>query len=177
MYVTKTNQSLNKIFDTDPDLVNDDDDVVTDLIPINDNTQNDQGQLMSNSIENENIKRTIEEDFDDARNNIKGLIEKGNDLLDMALALSETEDPKAIDSATKLIGQLSSLNSKLLDLTSRKQEVLMKARVERKEEKQETESTANIPQQITNNNAIFVGSSQDLMKLILETRKNNETIT
>lgn len=176
MYVTKTNQSLNKIFDTDPDLVNDDD-VVTDLVPIDDNTQNDQGQLMSNSIENENIKRTIEEDFDDARNNIKGLIEKGNDLLDMALALSETEDPKAIDSATKLIGQLSSLNSKLLDLTSRKQEVLMKARVERKEEKQETESISNTPQQITNNNAIFVGSSQDLMKLILETRKNNETTT
>ncbi len=82
----------------------------------------------------------------------------------MALALSETEDPKAIDSATKLIGQISSLNSKLLDLTSRKQEVLMKARVERKEEKQETESTSNTPQQITNNNAIFVGSSQDLMK-------------
>lgn len=177
MYVTKTNQSLNKIFDTDPDLVNDDDDVVTDLVPIDDNTQFEQDQLMSNSIENENIKKTIEEDFDDARNNIKGLIEKGNDLLDMALALSETEDPKAIDSATKLIGQLSSLNSKLLDLTSRKQEVLMKARVERKEEKQETESTANTPQQITNNNAIFVGSSQDLMKLILETRKNNETTT
>ena len=53
----------------------------------------------------------------------------------------------------------------------------MKARVERKEEKQETESTSNTPQQITNNNAIFVGSSQDLMKLILETRKNNETTT
>ena len=174
MYVTKTNQSLNKIFDTDPDLVNDDD-VVTDLVPIDDNTQFEQDQLMSNSIENENIKKTIEEDFDDARN--KELIEKGNDLLDMALALSETEDPKAIDSATKLIGQLSSLNSKLLDLTSRKQEVLMKARVERKEEKQETESTSNTPQQITNNNAIFVGSSQDLMKLILETRKNNETTT
>ena len=127
MYVTKTNQSLNKIFDTDPDLVNDDD-VVTDLVPIDDNTQFEQDQPISSSIENENIKKTIEEDFDDARNNIKELIEKGNDLLDMALALSETEDPKAIDSATKLIGQLSSLNSKLLDLTSRKQEVLMKAR-------------------------------------------------
>lgn len=176
MYVTKTNQSLNKIFDTDPDLINND--IVTDLVPIDNDTENEKCQLISNSIENENIKKTIEEDFDDARNNIKELIDKGNDLLDVALALSETEDPKAIDSATKLIGQLSSLNSKLLDLTSRKQEVLMKARIERKEEKQNVEPSSNTTtQQITNNNAIFVGSSQDLMKLILETRKNNETTT
>ena len=173
MYVTKTNQSLNKIFDTDPDLT--DNNIITDLVPINEEVNQDY-KLISNSVENENIKQTIEEDFDDARNNIKQLIDKGNDLLDMALALSETEDPKAIDSATRLIGQLSNLNSKLLDLTSRKQEVLLKARAERKEENDKSESEKTSTQQITNN-AIFVGSSQDLMKLILETRKNNETIT
>ena len=173
MYVTKTNQSLNKIFDTDPDLT--DNNIITDLVPINEEVNQDY-KLISNSVENENIKQTIEEDFDDARNNIKQLIDKGNDLLDMALALSETEDPKAIDSATRLIGQLSNLNSKLLDLTSRKQEVLLKARVERKEDNDKSESEKTPTQQITNN-AIFVGSSQDLMKLILETRKNNETIT
>lgn len=173
MYVTKTNQSLNKIFDTDPDLT--DNNIITDLVPINEEVNQDY-KLISNSAENENIKQTIEEDFDDARNNIKQLIDKGNDLLDMALALSETEDPKAIDSATRLIGQLSNLNSKLLDLTSRKQEVLLKARAERKEDNDKSESEKTPTQQITNN-AIFVGSSQDLMKLILETRKNNETIT
>lgn len=173
MYVTKTNQSLNKIFDIDPDLT--DNNIITDLVPINEEGNQDY-TLISNSAENENIKQTIEEDFDDARNNIKNLIDKGNDLLDMALALSETEDPKAIDSATRLIGQLSNLNSKLLDLTSRKQEVLLKARVERKEDNDKSESEKTPTQQITNN-AIFVGSSQDLMKLILETRKNNETIT
>lgn len=173
MYVTKTNQSLNKIFDTDPDLT--DNNIITDLVPINEEVNQDY-KLISNSVENENIKQTIEEDFDDARNNIKQLIDKGNDLLDMALALSETEDPKAIDSATRLIGQLSNLNSKLLDLTSRKQEVLLKARAERKEDNDKSESEKTSTQQITNN-AIFVGSSQDLMKLILETRKNNETIT
>lgn len=173
MYVTKTNQSLNKIFDTDPDLT--DNNIITDLVPINEEGNQDY-KLISNSVENENIKQTIEEDFDDARNNIKQLIDKGNDLLDMALALSETEDPKAIDSATRLIGQLSNLNSKLLDLTSRKQEVLLKARAERKEDNDKSESEKTPTQQITNN-AIFVGSSQDLMKLILETRKNNETIT
>lgn len=173
MYVTKTNQSLNKIFDTDPDLT--DNNIITDLVPINEEVNQDY-KLISNSVENEIIKQTIEEDFDDARNNIKQLIDKGNDLLDMALALSETEDPKAIDSATRLIGQLSNLNSKLLDLTSRKQEVLLKARVERKEDNDKSESEKTPTQQITNN-AIFVGSSQDLMKLILETRKNNETIT
>lgn len=173
MYVTKTNQSLNKIFDTDPDLT--DNNIITDLVPINEEVNQDY-TLISNSVENEHIKQTIEEDFDDARNNIKQLIDKGNDLLDMALALSETEDPKAIDSATRLIGQLSNLNSKLLDLTSRKQEVLLKARAERKEDNDKSESEKTPTQQITNN-AIFVGSSQDLMKLILETRKNNETIT
>lgn len=173
MYVTKTNQSLNKIFDTDPDLT--DNNIITDLVPINEEVNQDY-KLISNSVENENIKQTIEEDFDDARNNIKNLIDKGNDLLEMALALSETEDPKAIDSATRLIGQLSNLNSKLLDLTSRKQEVLLKARSERKEDNDKSESEKTPTQQITNN-AIFVGSSQDLMKLILETRKNNETIT
>lgn len=173
MYVTKTNQSLNKIFDTDPDLT--DNNIITDLVPIDEEINQDY-KLISNSAENENIKQTIEEDFDDARNNIKNLIDKGNDLLEMALALSETEDPKAIDSATRLIGQLSNLNSKLLDLTSRKQEVLLKARAERKEDNNKSESEKTPTQQITNN-AIFVGSSQDLMKLILETRKNNETIT
>lgn len=171
MYVTKTNQSLNKIFDTDPDLT--DNNIITDLVPID--KEMDQGYQISNAIENENIKQTIEEDFDDARNNIKNLIDKGNDLLEMALALSETEDPKAIDSATRLIGQLSNLNSKLLDLTSRKQEILLKARTEKTEDNK-SESEKAPTQQITNN-AIFVGSSQDLMKLILETRKNNETIT
>ena len=176
---TKTERNLNEIFDVDPipeeansDLVPMDDEEVPNYRPSNFNPNRIEEQ------ENEELKTDMATDYDVARSNYKDLIRHGESLLELVMSTAQaTEDPKHIDAASKVIGQLANLNSKLLELTQRKQDVYNKTRTTEIIKNSLSNDNQNGQTLVQNNNVTnnvqFVGTSADLAKLINEVKNEN----
>lgn len=107
----------------------------------------------------------IEYDYDKTRNNLHSLLQSGQDALMHALEVAKSsEHPRAFEVVGNLMKQLSDVNAQLLDLHEKKQKLdLPKTRQE--------ESTGT--KQVTNNNAIFVGSTSELNKMLSSMNKGN----
>jgi hypothetical protein len=103
-------------------------------------------------VEPEQTDPTVDNDFLVARKNINSLLTKGNTAIDQLLLVAkETEHPRAYEVAATLIKTLGDLNKDLLDLQKKKKEL------------SGTNSTGNT----TNiDKAVFVGSTNELVKLI-----------
>ena len=96
---------------------------------------------------------TSDDDYEYARNNLKGLIENGKSTLENIMYLAkEGESPRAYEVAGQLIKTLADTNKDLLDLAKKSKEL--------KQDKQEEKSGTQIQ------NALFVGSTAELQKLI-----------
>ena len=96
-------------------------------------------------------KDDIEKDYDYTRGNLYSIIEKGQEAINGILEIAqESEMPRAYEVAGQLIKSVSDATDKLLDLQKKIKEV-------NEEEKGPTSVT---------NNALFVGSTADLAKLI-----------
>lgn len=170
---TKVQQNLNELFNVDP-------------IPQSENlyqpTKNEQfnddqfdiaaegGQLVPVEqdqwkAEDDQIKSDINDDYNQVRSNLKGLLSSSENMLELAMQIAQgTENPKSIDSVTKLIGQIADINTKLIDLTAKKQDVYHKARP--KVNTKFAEALNGDPAVIgsVTNNTMFVGSVTDLLK-------------
>ena len=97
-------------------------------------------------------KDDIEKDYDYTRGNLYSIIEKGQEAINGILEIAqESEMPRAYEVAGQLIKSVSDATDKLLDLQKKVKEV--------NEEKE-----ARGPNNVTN--ALFVGSTADLAKLI-----------
>ena len=95
----------------------------------------------------------VDSDFDDARKNLHLLLMQGEDALMGALEVAkQSEHPRAFEVVGNLIKQLADVNQQLLDLHKQKQQL--------------QEPVAGSKKGVTNNNAIFVGSTTELNKLI-----------
>jgi uncharacterized protein (DUF3084 family) len=95
----------------------------------------------------------IEADYEITRNNLRQLLTDGQSALQNALEVAkQSEHPRAFEVVGNLMKQLADINQQLLDLHQQKQK-LDSPKDEHKKE-------------VTNNNAIFVGSTADLNKLI-----------
>lgn len=95
----------------------------------------------------------LQDDFDVARNNLHVLLLDGQQALQSALDVAQqSEHPRAFEVVGNLIKQLADINQQLLDLHQQKQKL--------------DEPKGDSKKQVTNNNAIFVGSTSDLNKLI-----------
>ena len=93
----------------------------------------------------------IEDDYDYARRNLRDLIDSGMGDLDRVMEIArQSESPRAFEVATNLLKTLTDTNKDLLELAKKKKDLL-----QTKEDK---------PQNVTN--ALFVGSTTDLQKLI-----------
>jgi len=102
--------------------------------------------------EPEQTDPTVDNDFLVARKNINSLLTKGNTAIDQLLLVAkETEHPRAYEVAANLIKTLGDLNKDLLDLQKKKKELLG------------TNSTGNTT---VIDKAVFVGSTNELVKLI-----------
>ena len=101
-------------------------------------------EVLEPSVNNE-----VEDDYDYARKNLRDLIDSGmgdlNTVMDIA---RQSESPRAFEVATNLMKTLTDTNKDLLELAKKKKELT-----------QEKE-----PQNVTN--ALFVGSTADLQKMI-----------
>lgn len=99
-------------------------------------------------------EEAIEYDYEKTRNNLHSLLEQGQDALLHALEVAkQSEHPRAFEVVGGLMKQLADVNHQLLDLTEKKQKLRGK-------------KENNVDKQVTNNNAIFVGSTAELNKLL-----------
>lgn len=95
----------------------------------------------------------VQDDYEYARNNLKGLIENGKVAMENIIFLAkEGESPRAYEVVGQLIKTLADTNKDLLDLAKKSKEL-----------SQEKETTTS-PTHVTN--ALFVGSTAELQKLI-----------
>jgi len=103
----------------------------------------------------EKIKSTVDDvkkDYDYTRGNLYSIIEKGQEALNGVLELAqESEMPRAYEVAVQLIKNVADATDKLLDLQKKLKDV-------EAEEKVKGPSTVN--------NALFVGSTADLAKML-----------
>ena len=170
---TKVQQNLNELFNVDPipqseslyqvaktDKDEDDFDIEAEggkLVPVDADRW---------KAEDEQIKSDIDDDYHQVRSNLKGLLNSSESMLELAIQIAQgTENPKSIDSVRKLIGQIADINTKIIDLTAKKQDVYIKARP--KVNTKFAEALNGDPAvigSVTNNNTMFVGSVTDLLK-------------
>jgi hypothetical protein len=134
--IDKTTESLNEIFQVEGELV----------------------EEKKPSLRRENFEaRTkqdddITKDYTYARENLYEVIERGTEALDHLLELAKaSEHPRAFEVVSTLIKTIGDANKDLLD-------------VQTKVKKLKEETKQDQPQNVTN--ALFVGSTADLQKLI-----------
>lgn len=106
------------------------------------------------------MEENINYDYDKTRDNLHGLLNQGQDALYNALEIAkQSEHPRAFEVVGNLIKQLSEVNAQLLELHDKKQKLDTPKGSDKNESKQVT------------NNAIFVGSTSELNKLISDINK------
>ena len=105
-----------------------------------------------------NVSDDVEKDYDYTRANLYSLIEKGQESLNGIMELAgESASPRAYEVAGQIIKSVADTTDKLLDLQKKVKEV--------DEEKRK-------PTQVTNN-AVFVGSTTELQKMLKSGFKDN----
>ena len=98
------------------------------------------------------IKNDIEKDYEYTRGNLYSIIEKGQEAINGILELAQdSEMPRAYEVAGQLIKSVSDATDKLMDLQKKLKDV-------EEETQQKGPSTVN--------NALFVGSTAELQKLL-----------
>ena len=103
-------------------------------------------------------KTDIEKDYDYTRGNLYSIIEKGQEAINGILELAqESEMPRAYEVAGQLIKSVSDATDKLMDLQKKVKDV-------NKEEESKGPTTVN--------NALFVGSTAELQKLLKKNTPN-----
>lgn len=130
------------------------------------NMKNEPIEVKPVKIENTEIavptdaKEKIESDYDKSRDNLRLLLLQGEDALMNALEVAkQSEHPRAFEVVGNLIKQLADVNQQMMDLHKQKQNLDNPKGGGTKTEKNVT------------NNSIFVGSTQDLNKLISDMNK------
>ena len=99
-----------------------------------------------------NITDDVEKDYEYTRANLYSLIEKGQESLNGIMELAgESARPRAYEVAGQIIKSVADTTDKLMELQKKVKEV----------DEEKTKTTNNVT-----NNAVFVGSTSDLSKMI-----------
>jgi hypothetical protein len=110
--------------------------------------------LVIDAVTSLQVSDKIESDYDKSRNNLHELLLKGQDALNYALEVAkQSEHPRAFEVVGNLMKQLADVNQQLMDIHQQKQKL-------------DAPSKAEAAKNVTNNNAIFVGSTSELSKMI-----------
>ena len=108
----------------------------------------------------ENKINDITKDYEYTRANLYSLIEKGQEAINGIMELAgESDSPRAYEVAGQLIKSVGDVTDKLIDLQKKLKEV-----------EEDNKKTTNV----TNNNAVFVGSTSELSKLLKQGFLNNK---
>ena len=102
-------------------------------------------------------------DFRYARENMYHIIERGRDAMDELLEIAKAEEsPRAFEVFGQLLKNMTDTQEKLLELHRKKQII------ENDGERQEVTKAQNVT------NALFVGSTAELLKLVKKETKQND---
>ena len=128
-------------------------DVDGDIVPV-------QAEKISKEVEDKKSSSDdIKKDYEYTRGNLYSLIEKGQEAINGILELAqETEQARAYEVAGQLIKNVADATDKLMDLQKKLKEV---------EEEKQVKGPSTV------NNALFVGSTADLQKMLKD--MNNDT--
>ena len=118
-----------------------------------------ESEIIESDAENRDVD--VNADYEKSREHYYKLLDKGNDALEYALEIAkQTDHPRAFEVFGQLLKNTTEVNDRLLELQIKMEQ--MKA-LERK----------GNPTKITNN-ALFVGSTAELQKLIKGKNKEDE---
>ncbi len=102
----------------------------------------------------------IKKDYEYTRANLYSLIEKGQEAIDGIMELAaESDQPRAYEVAGQLIKSVGDVTDKLIDLQKKLKDI----------EEETVKTTNNVT-----NNAVFVGSTSELSKLLKQGFLNNK---
>ena len=106
------------------------------------------------------IEKDIKKDYDYSRGQLYDIIEKGQEALSGILDVANnTDHPRAYEVAGQLVKSVSDATEKLIALQQKMQDL---------------EEGPKKKQSVTNNNALFVGSTAELQKLIKQGLLDNK---
>lgn len=106
------------------------------------------------------IEKDIQKDYDYTRGQLYDVIEKGQEALSGILDVANnTDHPRAYEVAGQLVKSVSDAAEKLVALQQKMQDL---------------EEGPKSKQKVTNNNALFVGSTAELSKLIKQGLLDNK---
>ena len=109
-------------------------------------------EIMKSEVVPERSKDDVTKDYEYTRGNLYYIIEKGQEAINGILELAqESDQPRAYEVAGQLIKSVSDATDKLMDLQKKLKDV-------NAEEKEKGPSTVN--------NALFVGSTAELAKML-----------
>ena len=107
-----------------------------------------------------NVTDDVDKDYEYTRSNLYSLIEKGQESLNGIMELAgESASPRAYEVAGQIIKTVADTTDKLMDLQKKVKEV----------DAEVTKTTQNVT-----NNAVFVGSTSDLSKMLKQGILNND---
>ena len=127
------------------DSLNDAFNVEGEIVPIETKSEIEKIETIASTVDD------IKKDYNYTRGNLYSLIEKGQEAINGILELAqESEMPRAYEVAGQLIKNVADATDKLMDLQKKLKDI--------EEEKQKGPTTVN--------NALFVGSTAELAKLL-----------
>ena len=139
-------------FDSLNDTFNTDDSVEVDAIVKAENTELQKSQTRAENVE---------KDYDYTRGNLYSLIEKGQEAINGIMEVAgETASPRAYEVAGQLIKSVADTTDKLADLHKKVKDI--------EADNPKTQSTVT-------NNALFVGSTAELQKMLKDGMLNNNS--
>ena len=139
-------------FDSLNDTFNTDDGVEMDAIVKAENTELQKSQTRAENVE---------KDYDYTRGNLYSLIEKGQEAINGIMEVAgETASPRAYEVAGQLIKSVADTTDKLADLHKKVKDI--------EADNPKTQSTVT-------NNALFVGSTSELSKMLKDGLLNNNS--
>ena len=144
--MTKNFDELNETFDVSADIVS--------AEPIKEPIKEEKKNLQTSSPED------VKKDYEYTRGNLYSIIEKGQEAINGILELAqESEMPRAYEVAGQLIKNVADATDKLMDLQKKLKDV---------EEETQTRGPTNVT------NALFVGSTAELSKILKKTNTDKE---
>jgi hypothetical protein len=115
---------------------------------------------LESSIESHPLKNDIKKDYEYTRGNLYSIIEKGQEAINGILELAqETEQARAYEVAGQLIKNVADATDKLMDLQKKLKDI---------EETKQVSGPTNVT------NALFVGSTAELSKLLKAQKQKEE---
>jgi hypothetical protein len=129
--------------------------IETDIIPVQKETIEVVKEIASLSKSDD-----IKKDYEYTRANLYSLVEKGQEAINGIMELaSESDSPRAYEVAGQLIKSVGDVTDKLIDLQKKIKDV----------EEDTSKSSGNVT-----NNAVFIGSTSELSKLLKQGFLNNK---